>query len=241
VAEPVAECAILYSGDADLWSGGRHRRAVALAAEALDRHHVQAPVVTRLADAPAGAVVVLADAAGLTAHEARALTRRLEAGAGILCFGEPSRVDEAGRSLGPFLLSGRPGGAKAGGGAVVELPALVRERGSDEPVDDGRLEKGLAALLGKGRRAVGVTGRAQVLATLWRTGEALDVHLVTPGLERAQGNTLFLGLHVAGGQRKARFRAAEGGEVEIRLNPSLSSVSTILPAFSGYAVLSLGG
>jgi hypothetical protein len=240
-AEAVAECALLYSADADLWSGGRHRRAVALAAEALAAHHVQAPVVTRLSDVPAGAAVVLADAAGLTAQEARALTRRLEAGAGVLAFGEPSRVDEAGRALGPFLPAGKPGGVKAGGGTFAQLPALVRERGAEEPVDEGRLEKALAALLGKGRRAVGVTGRTRISATLWRLGEAVDVHLVTQGGERSQGNTLFVGLHLAGGHRKARFRSADGGDVEIRLNPSLSSVSTILPAFTGYAVLSLGG
>jgi hypothetical protein len=239
-AEPVAECALLYSADADLWSGGRHRHAVALAAEALAAHHVQAPVVTRLSDAPDGAVVVLADAAGLTGHEARELSRRLEAGAGVLTFGEPSRVDEAGRVAGPFLPGGKPGGVKAGGGMVAQLPALVRERGG-EPVDEGQLEKALAALLGKGRRAVGVTGRARLQATLWRRGDAVDVHLVTLGSERAQGNTLFVGLHVAGSHRRARFQAAEGGAVDIRLNPSLSSVSTILPAFTGYAVLSLGG
>jgi hypothetical protein len=88
---------------------------------------------------------------------------------------------------------------------------------------------------------VGVTGRTRLAATLWRHGDAVDVHLVAPGGERSQGNTLFVGLHLAGGHRRARFRPAEGAEVEIRLNPSLSSVSTILPAFSGYAVLSLGG
>jgi hypothetical protein len=214
---------------------------VALAAEALAAHHVQAPVVTRLADVPAGAAVVLADAAGLTAQEARELSRRLEAGSGVLTFGEASRVDEAGRTLGPFLPAGKPGGVKAGGGTVAQLPALVPEGGGEAAVDDGQLEKALAALLGKGRRAVGVTGRARLTATLWRRGDAVDVHLVAPGGERAQGNTLFVGLHLAGGHRKARFRAAEGSEVEIRLNPSLSSVSTILPAFSGYAVLSLGG
>jgi hypothetical protein len=213
---------------------------VALAAEALAAHHVQAPVVTRLADVPAGAAVVLADAVGLTALEARELQRRLEAGAGVLTFGEPSRVDEAGRAHGPFLPAGKPGGVKAGGGTVAQLPALVPERGGEVALDEPQLERALAALLGKGRRAVGVTGRTRLTATLWRRGDALDVHLVAPGGERAQGNTLFVGLHVAGGHRRARFRSAEGAEVEIRLNPSLSSISTILPAFSGYAVLSLG-
>ncbi len=193
--------------------------------------------MTRLSDAPAGAVVVLADAAGLTTHEANELTRRLEGGTGVLAFGEPARLDEAGRALGPY----RPPAAKGAGPGLVQLPALVPARGGEAPADDGALEKALNALLGKGRRAVGATGRARLGATLWRRGEALDVHLVTLGAERAQGTTLFVGLHVAGNHRKARFRAAEGGEVEIRLNPSLSSVSTILPAFTGYAVLSLGG
>ncbi len=221
-AQPVFECALLYSADADLWSGGRHRRALALAAEALAAHHVQAPVVTRLADAPAGAVVVLADADGLAPHEATELGRRLDGGAGVLAFGKPA-------------------GVRAVGGALVQLPALAPERGGEAALDGALLDKALVALLGKGRRAVGVTGRARVGATLWRQGDAVDVHLVTLGAERAQGNTLFVGLHVAGGHRRARFRAADGASVEIRLNPSLSSVSTILPAFSGYAVLSLGG
>ena len=159
----------------------------------------------------------------------------------MLSFGEPSRVDEAGRALGAFLPAGKPAGVKAGGGTVAQLPALAPERGGDAPLDDALQEKALAALLGQGRRAVGVTGRARLAATVWRRGDAVDVHLVTLGAERAQGNSLFVGLHVAGGHRKARFRSAEGGSVEIRLNPSLSSVSTILPAFSGYAVLSLGG
>ena len=46
---------VLYSAEADLWSGGRHRVAVERAGEALAARHVQAPVVTRLLDAPADA------------------------------------------------------------------------------------------------------------------------------------------------------------------------------------------
>ena len=242
-AEPVAECALLYSAEADLWSGGRHRRAVELAAEALAAHHVQAPVVLNLSDAPASAVIVLADAAGLGGHEARELSRRLENGGGVLTFGAPSEVDQAGHGPGRFMPAGKPGGVKAGGGTVAELPALVSPRGDEPRLDDAQLEKALAALLGKGRRAVGLTGRAKLAVRLWRVGEALDVHLATQagpqGLERSQGNTLFLGMHLVGAARKARFHSAEGGEVQIRLNPSGYSVSTILPSFSGYAVLSL--
>ncbi|MBL0278431.1 MAG: hypothetical protein IPQ24_20575 [Anaeromyxobacter sp.] len=238
-AEPLAECALLYSAEADLWSGGRHRRAVELAAEALAAHHVQAPVVLRLSDAPPSAVIVLADAAGLGGHEARALSRRLENGGGVLTFGAPSEVDGAGHGPGSFLPAGKPGGVKAGGGTVAELPALVSPRGDEPRLDDGLLEKALAALLGKGRRAVGVTGRAKLAVRVWRQGESLDVHLATLGPERSQGNTLFLGMHLVGAARKARFQPADGGEVSIRLNPSGYSVSTILPSFAGYAVLSV--
>jgi len=238
-ATPVAECVLLYSAEADLWTGGRHRRAVELAAAALATHHVQAPVVLRLTDAPHGVAVVLAGAEGLTPLEAREVTRRLESGAGVLAFGAPSRVDEAGRELGGFLPAGKPGGVKLDAGTLAQLPPLVPESGSEVPVDQGQLEKALSALLGKGRRAVGVTGRARLSATLWKAGDQLDVHLATLGPERSQGNTLFLGLHVVGAARKARFQSAEGADVEIRLNPSGYSVSTILPAFAGYAVLTL--
>ncbi len=238
-AAPVFECALLYSAEADLWTGGRHRRAVERAAAALAAHHVQAPVVLRLAEAPPTATVVLAGAEGLTPLEAREISRRLENGAGVLVFGEASRVDEAGRALGGFLPAGKPAGVKVNAGTVAQLPDLVPATGAEPALDEAALEKALAALLGKGRRALGVTGRARLSAALWRAGDQVDVHLATAGTERSQGNILFLGMHVAGAARKARFQAAEGTDVEIRLNPSGYSVSTILPAFSGYAVLSL--
>jgi hypothetical protein len=82
-----------------------------------------------------------------------------------------------------------------------------------------------------------VAGRAQVLVVLGRSGEALDVHLVAP--ERAQGATLFLGEHVAGGVRRGRFISSDGSDVRIPLNPSGYSISTVLPSFKGYAVLSV--
>jgi len=74
---------------------------------------------------------------------------------------------------------------------------------------------------------------------LQRTGEALDVHLVSLGPERAQGVTLFLGSQVAGGVRRGRFVSSDGTDVRIPLNPSGYSLSTVLPSFEGYAVLSL--
>jgi hypothetical protein len=236
--DPVAECAVLYSAEADLWSGGRHRRGVLAACEALAQRHVQAPVVLRVEDAPEGAAVVLADAAGLSGHEAKLVRRRLDAGGRVLAFGAPEAVDEAGRPAGPFLPSARPGGTRSGEGTIAELPRLTSEHGAAPP-EPALLEKALGALLGRGRRAAGVVGRARLLVVLHRTPESLDAHLVALGGERAQGTTLFLGVQVAGGVRRGRFQAADGTDLRIPLNPSGYSLSTVLPAFEGYAVLSM--
>lgn len=237
---PVVECAVLYSAEADLWTGGRHRLAVERAGDALGALHVQAPVITRLQDAPPEAALVLADAGALSSREAKEVRRRLEAGAHVLAFGDPAQVDEAGRPAGTFLPAGKPGGVKVGAGRLAQLPPLAPEAGSAAPADPEQLGKALAALLGKGRRAAGVAGRTPVLVVLHRAGENLDAHLVALGAEKAQGATLFLGSHVAGGARRGRFVSADGTDVRIPLNPSGYSISTVLPSFRGYAVLSLG-
>jgi hypothetical protein len=238
-AEPVAECAILYSAEADLWTGGRHRLAVERAGEALAALHVQAPVVTRLQDAPLSAALVLADAAALSPLEAKEIRRRLEAGAAMLAFGEPAAVDEAGRPAGTFLPSSKPGGVRVGSGTLCGLAPLAPEKGQAAPPDAASLDKALAALLGKGRRAAAVAGRTPMLVVLQRTGEAVDVHLVALGAEKAQGATLFLGRQVAGGVRRGRFISADGSDLRIPMNPSGYSISTVLPSLRGYAVLSL--
>jgi hypothetical protein len=157
----------------------------------------------------------------------------------VLLLGEASAVDAAGRLGGSLLPEGKAGGVRIGAGTLAALPGLEPARGKPAVVDPAALDKALTALLGKGRRAVGVTGRARLLTALWREGEAVDVHLATLGPERAQGNTLFLGSQLVGANRKARFQSTEAADVQIRLNPSGASVSTILPAFSGYAVLSI--
>jgi hypothetical protein len=240
-AQPVSECCILYSTECDLWTGGRHRAAVVRAGEALAQLHLQCPVVTRIQDAPAGAALVLADAVALSAQEAKDVRRRLEGGSAVLAFGEPGQVDETGRAAGGFLPGGKAGGVKVGSGTFAELAALAPETGSPPPVEPGALEKAVSALLGRGRRAAGVSGRAQLLVVLHRTQAAVDAHLVSLGPARAQGVTLFLGADVAGGVRRGRFVSSDGSDVRIPLNPSGYSLSTVLPSFQGYAVLSLGG
>jgi hypothetical protein len=236
VTEPVAECAVLYSDEADLWSGGRHRVAVERAGDALAARHVQAPVVTRLADAPQGAVIVLAGAEALAPAEVKEVRRRLEAGGAVLAFGEVASVDETGRAHGGALPSGKPSGVRVGNGTLAELPAVAPH--ASEPVDAAALERGLQAVLGR-RRAAGLAGRHPVLAVVDRTDSAVHVHLVALGPDRVQGATLFLGVDVAGGVRRGRFVATDGTDVRIPMNPSGTSISTVLPAFRGYAVLSL--
>ncbi|HYG68047.1 MAG TPA: hypothetical protein VD838_10325, partial [Anaeromyxobacteraceae bacterium] len=237
--EPVAECAILYSADADLWTSGRHRRAVERAGELLAQLHVQAPVVLKVEHAPANAALVLADAEALSPREARDVRRRLEAGAAVLAFGDPQQVNEAGQPTSTFLPSGRPGGTKVGAGILAMIPPLAPAKEGAGIPDRPLLEKALATVLGRGHRAAGVSGRSNVLTVLYRSAESLDVHLVTTGEGRAQGTTLFLGQHLCGGARRARFQAADGTDVKIPLNPSGLSLSTVLPSFGGYAVLTL--
>jgi hypothetical protein len=257
-ATPVAECCIVYSAEADLWTNGRHRLSVVRAGEALAGLQLQAPVVTRVQDAPAAAALVLADAEALAPQEAKEIERRLEAGAAVLAFGEPGQVDEGGRNATSFLPGGKAAGVKVGAGTFAVLPSLSPEKGSPEPprseaarraggsgaawgepIDPAVLAKAVSALLGRGRRAAGVSGRTPLLVVMQRTGETLDVHLVTLGSERAQGVTLFLASDLAGGVRRGTFRSSDGSDVVIRLNPSGYSLSTVLPSFQGYAVLSL--
>jgi hypothetical protein len=235
--EPIVECAVLYSADADLWTQGRHRVAVERAVEMLSALHVQAAVVTQVARAPASAALALADAAALPPGEAKEVRRRLEAGCSVLAFGEPSAIDETGRPGATFLPPAKPSGTKVGEGTLVALPPLVPARGGT--LAPALVDKAAAVVLGKGRRAAGVVSRVPVVVVLHRTDGTVLAHLVAPDDEPARGTTLFLGVHVAGGARRARFVSADGSDVRIPMNPSGYSVSTVLPAFRGYAVLSL--
>jgi hypothetical protein len=241
-SEPVTECAVLYSPESDLWTGGDHREQVERAADALAALHIQAPVVLRVADAPVGAALVLAGAAALPPIEALELKRRVEAGGSALVFGELGAVDDAGREATSPLPAGKPGGVRIGTGTLVSLRAFPAPR-PGTPLEPSQLEplaRALGALLGKGRRAASVAGRTPVFVALYRNEERLDAHLVSLGASPAQGSTLFLGLHVTGTVRRARFQSASGADEKIVMNPSGYSISTVLPAFRGYAVLSIG-
>jgi hypothetical protein len=241
-AVPVAECAVLYSGECDLWSAGRHREQVDRAGEAFAHMHVQAPVVMRLQDAPPSAVIVLAGASALAPREAREVRRRIEAGGMLLAIGPVGAVDEAGRKGDSPLPSARPGGTKLGRGLMAQIPALPPVR-PGQLLDEKQLEpvsRALGAVLGR-RRAAGVAGRSPVLVVLEQDGDRLDAHLVALGPGPAQGTTLFVSQQFAGNARRARFQSAGGDDQKIVMNPSGTALSTVLPSFSGYAVLSLPG
>jgi hypothetical protein len=119
------------------------------------------------------------------------------------------------------------------------LPSLVPEKRGAAAPDGAAIERALAAVLGKGRRAAGVVARVPLTNVRHRTQEAQLAHHVAGDGARAQCATLVLGVQVAGGARKARFVSADGMDVRIPMNPSGYSISTVLPAFRGYAVLSL--
>ena len=92
-AAPMVEVGVLYSAEADVWSGGRHRRAVESALEALTLRQLQVTVALRPSDLAAGVPLVLAEAEALSRVEAHEVARRKAAGAPLLTFSGPG--DEA--------------------------------------------------------------------------------------------------------------------------------------------------
>jgi hypothetical protein len=244
-ASPVAECAVLYSSDSDLWSGGEHREQLEWTGEALAALQIQAPVVLRPSEAPPGAVLVLPAARALSPLQAQEVRRRLEAGGGVLCLGAPGGVDEAGRPAPLPFPPGKPGGERVEKGTLVRIAERAAPGPGAAPETwaraHGDLSRALALLLGRGRRAASTAGRSPLLVALHRQGERLDVHLAALDAAPAKGTTLFLGLHVAGEARRGRFKASNGPDERVPLNPSGYAISTVLPTFEGYAVLSIPG
>jgi hypothetical protein len=93
VAAPMVEVGVLYSAEADVWSGGRHRRAVETALEALIHRQLQVTVTLRPSELAPGVPLVLAEAEALSRVEAHEVARRKAAGAPLLTFSGPG--DEA--------------------------------------------------------------------------------------------------------------------------------------------------
>ncbi len=242
---PVAECLVFYSPDADMWSSGLHRLEFEEVGEILSRLHVQWDVATGGSPLRPGSVLVLPQAIGMTAVEATAVTRFLEAGGKVLVLGEARAAGPGGRMLPPFLPEAKVGRAKAtrsGQGTLVALAPLVpapsagpvASAPSSEPV-----ERGLAALSGRGRRAVQVVSPTPLAVSAWRPPRRLDVHVSSLGEGPVRGATLVISTEVSGSARRARFRGAGGIDEKVALVPSAGEVAAVLPEFLGYGVLSL--
>jgi hypothetical protein len=92
------ECAVLYSAEADLWSGGRHRQAVETAIASLLGRQLQATVAFHPAEVPLSTPLLLADATPLSRLEQRELEKRRAGGGPVIGFdgpGEEARYERA--------------------------------------------------------------------------------------------------------------------------------------------------
>jgi hypothetical protein len=147
--------------------------------------------------------------------------------------------------LPPFLPEakvGRSRSTRAGPGALVALAPLVPAPSggsiasgpSADPVD-----RALASLSGKGRRAVQVVSPTPLAVSAWRPPKRLDVHVSSLVDGPVRGATLVISAEFSGSARRARFRGAGGIDEKIALVPSAGEVAAVLPEFLGYGVLSL--
>jgi hypothetical protein len=241
----VAECLVFYSPEADVWSSGLHRLEVEEVGEALARLHVQWDVATGGSPLTPGSVLILPQATGITPVEATAVTRFLEAGGRVLVLGEARATGPSGRLLPSFLPEAKVGKAKAvraGEGSLLALHPLVPSP-SAGPIAGApsaeSLERGLSALLGRGRRAVQVYSPSPLSVSAWRPSGRLDVHVSSLADGPARDATVVLSTEVAGSARRARFRGSDGVDEKLTLVPSAGEVAAVLPEFSGYGVLSL--
>ncbi len=146
--------------------------------------------------------------------------------------------------LPPFLPEAKVGRAKAtraGQGALVALPPLVAAptAGVAPPPSSEPVERGLAALQGRGRRAVQVVSPTPLATAAWRPSKRLDVHVSSLADGPVRGATLVISAEYAGAARRARFRGTGGVDEKLPLVPSAGEVAAVLPEFTGYGVLSL--
>jgi hypothetical protein len=108
------------------------------------------------------------------------------------------------------------------------------------------LDKGLEALLGRGRRAASISKPSVVVKMYIDPDRKLDVHLVgrqfdpaTGAAEEVKGASLFLAGSAVSGARSGYFFTAEGPERKVTLTPFGMGVQATLPDFVGSAVLSV--
>ena len=182
---PVAECLVFYSPEADLWSSGLHRLEVEEVGEALSRLHVQWDVATGGSPLRPGAVLVLPQATGDHAgrgHRGDPVPRGRRPGARPRRGpgSGPGRTPPRARSS-PRPRWARPRPPAPERGRCVALasarPASVGRARSPGVPSSEPLERGLAALLGRGRRAVQVYSPRRSRSRPGAPPKRLDVHV----------------------------------------------------------------
>ncbi len=131
LATSPGEVAVLYSAEADLWSGGRHRQAVEAALAALLERQLQVTVALRPAEVPGATPLVLADGEPLSRVEAREVEKRRAAGGSLLGFAGAGHEAALARAVEALLPSERRAVVVL---SPVALLASVRSRGHDTDV-----------------------------------------------------------------------------------------------------------
>ncbi|HZR07088.1 MAG TPA: hypothetical protein VFA79_00800 [Myxococcales bacterium] len=239
-AAPLFDAEVLFSPRCDHWTGGGHQRAASAAVATLARSQLQASVRLDLAGGVRARLLVLAGAAALSAADAAAARRYVEAGGDALLLGKCTPIDEEARVGDPVFPEARSGLERVGEGRVFAL---------DDGAQEAAFARALRELSGRGRAQVLLSGRGRLLSRAYLDPERkLDVHFVNLELNDdrfvpAQGVQVTIAGQAAGGGRAGYWFAPErsGGKdgERITLNPSGFSVSTILPSVHGYALLAV--
>jgi hypothetical protein len=251
--EPLSDIDLVVAPRAEHWSQGKHLRASALVAAALQRAQLQVGVALHSPrPRPAGArLIALCGATDLPDSLALPLRRHVEQGGDLLLVGPCQRIDDEGRQLGPLfpeVKDTKEALERVSEGRVYQLPV-----GPDGQLSASALEplllKALRELLGRSPRVLSMQGRGVLLARAYLDPERkLDVHLVNldlregQGFAAAQGVLLQIAGAAAGAGRTGYWfspeRPGKDGE-RIALNPSGFSVSTVLPSVGACALLSV--
>lgn len=241
-SEPLADAELLLSPRCDHWTAGAHQRAASICAVALSRAQLQPVVRLDLSGGTRSPLLILAKAGALSASDAAAARKHVEAGGDLLLFGKAFPADEEGRIREPLFPEVKSGLDRVGEGRVYALDdsaALPHEA----------LGRALRELAGRGRAQVTLSGRGRLFSRAYLDPERkLDVHLVNLDLKTdapatAQGVQLTIAGQAAGGGRSGYWfsperRGGKDGE-RITLSPSGFSVSTILPGIDAYSLLAV--
>jgi hypothetical protein len=238
-SEAILDAEVLVSPFAEHWSRGVHLATATAVSAALARAHLMVSARLALGE-PRSWVLVLAGCGQLHVRDGERARRHVESGGDALVVGRCAIVDEEGRPEGLVFPEARHGIERVGEGRVLGV-ALDQEA----PVgQDVQVLKAARELLGRRRAHLTLSGRARLFARAYLDPERkLDVHLVNLDEKPAQGVLLGVAGQAAGASRSGYWFAPErasGKDGErIVLNPSGFSLSTVLPAIAGSALLTI--